>query len=228
MRLMVGPSLLAAALLVGAGAAFFPHATTTGAAHAATFAPRPDETVTPGSEAFNAATPGSTALPPNHPPIGAAHDDTSAARDDAPALAWTAPAGWEATPSRSAMRLATYRVPTPSKGASGAELTVTRAGGSTQDNLDRWVGQFDPAGKDTRTARTIAGFRVTTLNVSGTYDGGMSGTGPEATHAGWALLGAVVETTGPFYFFKMVGPSDAVHAAKPAFDALIASFRTPS
>jgi hypothetical protein len=41
------------------------------------------------------------------------------------------------------------------------------------------------------------------------------------------LLGAVVETDGPFYFFKMVGPADAVRAARPAFDVLLSSVRKP-
>lgn len=107
-------------------------------------------------------------------------------------------------------------------------MTVTRAGGSTEDNLARWAGQFDKATGDTRAVRQVGGFQVTTLEVSGTYDGGMSSTGPESAHAGWSLLGAVVETSGPFYFFKMVGPSEAVHAAKPSFETLINSLRKPN
>jgi len=122
------------------------------------------------------------------------------------------------------MRLATYRVP---GAAGGAELTVTRAGGTTADNLDRWVGQFDSAGPDKRTELTAGGLRVSVLEVGGTYEGGMTKAGGETPHPGWALLGAVVETERPFYFFKMVGPADAVHAARPAFDALLRSVRRP-
>jgi hypothetical protein len=248
MRFKIGPSLLAVALLGAAAVALFQRSGAAGTTREASVAPRPSETTPPGSEAFNTMMPssgeletplppnhpaigakgaapstGGTALPPNHPAMGAQGNDLPAAREQA-ALAWTAPAGWEVAPSRSTIRLATYRVP----GAAPAELTVTRAGGSTEDNLERWVGQFDNAGKDTRAVRTIAGFHVTTLEVSGTYDGGMSSTGPETAHAGWSLLGAVIETSGPFYFFKMVGPSEAVRAARPAFEALMNSVRKPS
>jgi hypothetical protein len=109
--------------------------------------------------------------------------------------------------------------------AGGAELTVTRAGGTTSDNLERWVGQFDSAGPDKRTELTVRGLRVSVLEVGGTYDGGMTTTGSATPHPGWALLGAVVESDRPFYFFKMVGPAEAVHAARPAFDALLRSVR---
>jgi hypothetical protein len=125
------------------------------------------------------------------------------------------------------MRLATYRVPGPAGASVGAELTVTRAGGTTADNLERWVGQFDSAGPDRRTERTVRGLHVSVLEVGGTYEGGMTRADSETAHPGWALLGAVVETDGPFYFFKMVGPADAVRAARPAFDALLSSVRKP-
>jgi hypothetical protein len=167
-------------------------------------------------------------LPPNHPAIHASANGPSSlppARNEPAALLWTAPAAWQVIPNRSAIRLATYRAPSASKQGLGAELTVTRAGGTTDENLERWVGQFDNAGQDVRKQRTVAGLRVTTLDVSGTYDGGMSSTAGEAALTGWSLLGAVVETSGPFYFFKMVGPADAVLAARPAFEALIESVR---
>jgi hypothetical protein len=140
---------------------------------------------------------------------------------DAPTLRWAAPAGWEAAPNASPIRLATYR--------SGAvELTVSRAGGSTDANLSRWVGQFDQAGPDTRHERTVDGLHVTTLEVSGTYEGGMTPGGSEHAHPAWSLLGAVVETSGPSYFFKLVGPESEVRAARPAFDGLLTSLRKAS
>jgi hypothetical protein len=125
------------------------------------------------------------------------------------------------------MRLATYRI-TPKAGTTdAAELTVTRAGGSTSDNLERWVGQFDDAGPDRRSERTVSGLRVSTVEVSGTYEGAMTMGGAGVPRPGWALLGAVIETKAPFYFFKMVGPKASVDAARPAFEALVASIRRP-
>jgi hypothetical protein len=114
-------------------------------------------------------------------------------------------------------------VPAAPGGGGVAELTVSRAGGSTAENLERWVGQFDNAGPDRRSERTVRGLRVSTLEVSGTYEGGMTKAGGEAPRPEWGLLGAVIETAGPFYFFKMVGPAASVRAARPAFDALVNS-----
>jgi hypothetical protein len=218
----MGPSVLVVILLGAAGLALFQRKSSADSSPAL-----------PANALDDAAMPiaaaGEPPLPPNHPPLAARGTGSSfAAEESPPALAWTAPSGWEVAPNRSLMRLATYRVPAAG-GRAGAsvELTVTRAGGSTADNLERWVGQFDGAGPDRRTERTVAGFRLSILEVAGTYEGGMTKTGSETAHPGWALLGAVVETDGPFYFFKMVGPVDAVRAARPAFDALMSSVRKP-
>ena len=249
----IGPSLLAVALAVAAGVALFQHSGSVGATREPAGVPSQVGASLAGSEATGTTALGSegfeSALPPNHPPINGVrksdpgagmaltpnHPATKgqggvmpAAPDEVAALAWTAPPIWESAPSRSTMRLATYRVPAAAQGGVGAELSVTRAGGSTAENLERWVGQFDAEAKDTRAIRTVSGFRVTVLEVSGIYDGGMSSSLPDTSKPGWSLLGAVVETSGPFYFFKMVGPSDAVHAAKPAFEALLNSVRRPS
>jgi len=40
---------------------------------------------------------------------------------------------------------------------------------------------------------------------------------------GWAMLAAIVESTGTPYFFKLLGPADQVDHARAAFDGLVAS-----
>jgi hypothetical protein len=164
-------------------------------------------------------------LPPNHPAIpqgasqGASPHDPAApmsAGDDDPAIAWTVPAGWQPEPNPSPMRLATYH-PSPA-----VDVSVSRAGGPTDANIDRWVHQFDGSAAPKRTDTTVKGLAVHEVEITGAYLGGgmMNGTAPEP-HAGWSLVGAVVETKGPHYFFKMVGPADQVASAKKAFDALL-------
>jgi hypothetical protein len=220
MRLRIGPSLLAVALIGAAGLAFFQRPS----------AARSPEPAAPSSGLSREASPANlaaTPLPPNHPPIPPKSADPSTfARDESPAeLAWSAPTGWEVAPNRNPMRLVTYRVPAASGAADSAELTITRAGGTTAANLERWVGQFDSAGPRHAGERMIGGLRVATVEVSGTYEGGMTKSGPDTAHPGWSLLGAVVETSGPSYFFKLVGPTGTVRAARPAFDALLKSIR---
>jgi hypothetical protein len=158
-------------------------------------------------------------LPPNHPALDAPPSQPATVApnpDDSPNVVWKAPAAWAVAPNPSTMRLATYKV----AGTGGeAELSVARAGGSADANIERWLGQFDDAGKDTRTEKTVKGMKVTIVEVSGTYLGGM--TGAPGSHPGWSLLAAIVEGKGDPYFFKMTGPTATVRAARPAFDGMV-------
>jgi hypothetical protein len=230
MRFPVAPSALAIVLVAAGSFALLRHSGASDSSSPASKSPTPPlismEGLDEGSHA--AVDERSGVLPPNHPPIGGgsqARPSTSAARDEAPALAWTAPGSWDVAPNASSMRLATYRLRAPVGDASSLEVTVTRAGGTPEANLDRWVGQFDKAGLDTRATRFVDGLRVSTLEVSGTYEGGMTSAGTDEAHPGWAMLGAIVETNGLPYFFKMVGPVAAVRAARPAFDGVLNSIK---
>ncbi len=128
----------------------------------------------------------------------------------------------------SAMRIGTYRVNPGSHAASPAEVSVIRAGGTTEANIQRWLGQFDDAGQETRTTKTVRGFKITVVEVSGTFLGGsMTPDAKSVAHPGWALLGAIVETPGSPYFFKLTGDAATVRAARASFDALLDSI-TPS
>jgi len=168
-------------------------------------------------------------LPPGHPAIGSrsgTHDEAPAPSGDSspPAITWTPPSAWTVASNPSTMRLATYRVPRAAGDTEDTELSVVRAGGSPEANIERWIGQFDNAGKDTRASKTVRGMSVTEVEVHGTFMGGGMAMGAAAgSHPGWALIGAIVQTAGEPYFFKMTGPTRSVSAARPAFDALLAS-----
>jgi hypothetical protein len=221
------------ALAVGAGLAVYG----TGREPDATAAPHssPPNTPRPGAVDDMAPSDNGEALPPGHPPIGALANGGTfppnhpsidgmgsppgvlPAAGDPPAIDWKTPASWQNAPNPSAMRLATYRAP------GGVEISVSRAGGDTEANIQRWIAQFDDAGRDGRVEKTIRGIHVVTVDVAGTYvGGGMSGSGADPRPS-WALVGAVVESKSPSYFFKMTGPASAVRAARPAFDQLVAS-----
>ena len=166
----------------------------------------------------------SGSLPPNHPPVPSAARLPSA--NDAPSLVWKAPAEWTTVPNTSSMRLATYHVPAAKGDADETDVSVVRAGGTTDANIDRWVRQFDEAGKDERTVKTVGPFKITIVEVSGSYLG--MGAGADApARKGWSLLGAVVETSSSPYFFKMTGPTASVKAARGAFMALLDGLTPP-
>jgi hypothetical protein len=175
-------------------------------------------------------------MPPGHPPVanaepaepaapGAAQPSMAPAGGQGAPITWTVPSDWQTVPNPSPMRLATYRVPGPS--ADAAEMAVARAGGSTDANIERWRGQFAGGTDDKpkRVEKTVHGLKVTIVELAGTYTptSMMPGAAPGEPRPGWALLAAIVETQGSPYFFKLVGPSAAIRAARAHFDGLIAS-----
>jgi hypothetical protein len=160
------------------------------------------------------------ALPPNHPPIGGASpsEDLQAPTEGSPAVVWRKPEVWQDAPSPSAMRLATYVAP------GGVEISVSRAGGTAEANIQRWTAQFDDIKRESRAEQTVHGLHVITIDVTGTYVGGGMTPGAAArARSGWGMVGAIAESRGLPYFFKMTGPEAAIRAARPAFDRLVDS-----
>jgi hypothetical protein len=52
----------------------------------------------------------------------------------------------------------------------------------------------------------------------------MGGAAPDKKD-GWAMVAAVVESSGSPYFFKLLGPADQVDHARAAFDQLVGSIK---
>jgi hypothetical protein len=188
---------------------------------------KPDEPGEPRAAAPESKSAASPALP-------APNTDT---RAPAPAgsareIVWTDPPGWQKIPSASAMRKATYKVPAAAKDTDDAEVAVfyfRGEGGSTEANIQRWIGQFSdvkPADVK-RSQRSVGGMNQTIVEVEGTYASGMPGGAPSAAtpKAQYRLIGAVVETAAGPYFFKMTGPKKTVEAARAAFFTMLDSVK---
>ena len=151
---------------------------------------------------------------------------------EAAGIRFAIPRDWSRVPAPSDVRAAQYRIPrAPGDGEDGELLLFffgTGNGGSAEDNLTRWYGQFTrPDGRPPRdaatvTGRTVRGLRVTAVDLPGTYLGGPPGSAPRP---GFRLLAAVVEGEGGPWFFKAVGPAATIGAAKPGFDALLDSLQ---
>ena len=118
-------------------------------------------------------------LPPNHPPIGQAQGGMGTGTgsgmpvssaiptsDEPGGIVWKLPASWTPAPNPSPMRLATYK-PTPD-----TEVSVSRAGGATDANIQRWVGQFKDASAPVRTQKTVSSLHVEEVFVTGAFGGG--------------------------------------------------------
>jgi len=136
-------------------------------------------------------------------------------------IAWTAPPRWMSVPNPSSMRLATFKIPRVSGDEGDPELSVTQVGGDVDSNIDRWIGQFDEAAQKTaqRSTKTVRGMKVTFVEIEGAFSGGM---GPsKGVQKGWALLGAIVETSPMPHFFKLTGPAKSVKAARAELEGMI-------
>ena len=177
-------------------------------------------------------------LPPGHPPTGespappavpAPAPESGTARQ---ALTWTLPSGWtEETPS-SSMRRAQYRIPGPGGPAECAVFYFGPGqGGDAKSNAARWASQFHradggPVGDALKTREIKVGdIAVVTVEVTGTYAGGM-GSGPAGPERpNYMLLGAIAQGPDANWFFRATGPRATLEAQRAAFDGLIRSLR---
>ena len=132
------------------------------------------------------------------------------------------------------MRVAEYVVPRAAGDASDAECTVItfgpNQGGSIDDNVGRWMRQFNPlSGAPTKGVGQVRGMTVTRVEVAGSYHPMMMPGMPSepTTQPGSRLIGAIVQAPSGLWFFKLTGPDATVRAAAPEFDALVGSLRPP-
>jgi hypothetical protein len=141
-------------------------------------------------------------------------------------LNWSDPPGWTRVATPSPMRLATYKLPRAAGVTEDAEMTVFHfgggQGGSVEANFDRWLSQFNvDKSAAQRSDRSANGLSIHLLEIpKGTFTNTMKA-GDTASKAGFGLLGAVVETPGGPYFFKITGPAKTLEAARPAFIAML-------
>jgi hypothetical protein len=143
-------------------------------------------------------------------------------------IAYNVPATWQKAENPSPMRKETYKIPRAQGDAEDAELSISQAGGTVDMNVNRWVGQFETKGPDAikRTERKVGDLKVTMVELKGVFNGsGMPGGPPAAPKPDFVLLGAIIETSGSPWFFKLTGPEKTVEAAKADFERFVDSIR---
>jgi hypothetical protein len=190
----------------------------------------PDDADRPAADATENPRPAATLpipgteLPPGHPPL-----DEGSAR-----LTWTIPDGWASEAPATSMRIAQYRVP----GSAGdGECIVfyfgAGEGGEVMANARRWAGQFSqPDGSSSLDRMKVSSldstaFPVRIVEVTGTYDGGMTMTAqPTQALEGSMLLGGIAAGPDGPWFFKMTGPEATIRSQRKAFVDMMRSIRT--
>lgn len=158
---------------------------------------------------------------PMRPIVGAAPANSVAG------IQWTKPVRWEQQGER-AMRVTTYTIPAAREDKESGECAVfyfgSGQGGNVDDNINRWITQFDAGGNHSRSSKEINGLKVTLVQISGAY---LAPSGPMMESTGkkehYKLLGAIVEAPEGSVFFKFVGPEKTVAGAAKEFDGLVNS-----
>jgi len=136
------------------------------------------------------------------------------------------PAGWTTDANPGQFLITKYDL---TKDGKTASLTISRAGGSPVDNMNRWRQQIALTAWDEQGAMKAfeAQKELREGEVAGRPAMLVDFTGPESEgDKRERTLGALVMSqTGEFWFFKLRGPADLVAAQKDTFDAFLAAVK---
>jgi hypothetical protein len=146
-----------------------------------------------------------------------------------PGVKWTMPKRWTDAGPRS-MRVATYTIPVAGDDVEAGECAVfyfgPSQGGGVDDNIARWVGQFENASSPMRSTKDVGKLKVHRVEVKGDY---LAPSGPmmqsTGTKKGFMLLGAIVEGPNGGVFFKTTGPEKTIAAAANEFDLMLETIK---
>ena len=150
-------------------------------------------------------------------------------------LHFKVPEGWTVEKPTSEMRFAQYKLPKAEGDSDDALLVVfyfgKGQGGTPEANIERWINQVkQPDGSPSKDkaklgTMTVNGLAVSTVDVLGTYSGGMSqDSAPKDAAAIYRLRGAIIETPNGSYFAKLTGPQKTVNRWEQAYNDYINSF----
>jgi hypothetical protein len=152
---------------------------------------------------------------------------------DAGGVSFEAPSAWKKITPRSQMRRAQFEIAPAQGDENAAELILfvfPGGAGGVEANVERWRKMFKTGegaiAKAEVTKAKAKNAEATRVEVSGHYyPSSFPGQPPQADHANYRLLGAIVVTDSAGYFLRMVGPEKTVNTAKADFDKLIGSIK---
>jgi hypothetical protein len=92
-----------------------------------------------------------------------------------------------------------FSVPAHKEDDHPGRVTIMHAGGSVEENIDRWIGQFSAPDREKLKERTkspakkVAGLDVHLVDISGTYNDRPGGpVAPAVERPNYRLLGAII------------------------------------
>lgn len=138
------------------------------------------------------------------------------------------PATWKQQQPSNNLRLAQFLIPAPKDGLEAAELVVSGPfGGSAAQNIQRWIGQFAPAGREAKMTQGESGQgKYVLVDMTGTYNRSVGPPILRKTEAveNYRVINVMISVTagrGGNYFLKLSGPNETIESVA---DQLRATF----
>jgi hypothetical protein len=166
-----------------------------------------------------------------------AADENKGAVVELDGLRSRAPASWKEEQARQ-MRHAQFQVPKVDGDKDDAEFVVfyfgPGGGGSTEENIKRWKGQFiPPDGKKMDDVTKVEKMKVgnvdvTYVDLSGTYKFKKAPFVPDEQaqlRSNYRALKVIFESPKGPYYLSLVGPAKTVEHHKKGFDELVKGFK---
>ena len=133
------------------------------------------------------------------------------------------------------MRVAQWELPAPAGKEAECAMFHFSGGGGVDDNINRWIRQFDRPGTPAdgsgsppdgdRAILEVNGVKVTMARTQGTFKTqGVTMAGPVERKENYALFAAIFEAPGDPYFLKCVGHTEVITAEEKAMVGLVNSF----
>ncbi len=148
-------------------------------------------------------------------------------------LTLQAPKSWKKIEPRFNMIEAEFSVETVGDDENNGRLTIMSSGGTIEQNIDRWIGQFSqPDGgptKDVAKVETakIDGMKVHMVDIVGTFADRPGGpVSPPTMRDNYRMLGAIIESENDGnYYVKFYGGKATIDENAELFKAFIKSLK---
>jgi hypothetical protein len=147
------------------------------------------------------------------------------------AISMMAPSTWEVKKPRSRIVQYEFAAPVAKDDKIPGRVTIMGAGGSIDDNLNRWMGQFvQTDGKTTKQHTKVTKKELTVgvlhvVDITGTFmdrAGGPFTRAPTVKREGYRMLGAIIVTPkSGQYFVKLYGPKATIESHAAGFRKMV-------
>jgi len=145
-----------------------------------------------------------------------------------------APTVWKKQETTSSMRAFQFKIAKAEGDTEDAELIVfffgKGGGGSIDDNIKRWKGQFKdaPADKVKQEKFEVSNVPVTYLDIQGNYQARTPPNDPNGKlveKKDFRAINAIFGSPNGPYYIRLLGPNKTVTAQKKAFDEWLKNFK---